>query len=276
MGKLPLWAKAALARLEEGRTWADKLIFWQGVIAAVFGWSIVSYFGIEEDFPIFALGSIWLGGIAAYAIAYLLARTRLQRRIMTAAVLVSILAILGYALRVQHNREQAEKAKAAMEAENYRLDYDGPTLSPQIIAGKRGPHGGPVMAALTVALQFDNPNNFDIWVKSFRRDFKVAGQTSQGNNKAVYARVPPGARRFVVSDNTVIFNRPVEFSPETVSSLDFEICYGKARSRMNKGFWNKITLIFQPDQFGGFSAPPNIVPVDEEEGPFGYLDKCRG
>lgn len=274
MGSTPKWVKTFMDRFEEGRTWVDKLIFWQGVLAAVFGFSLVSYFGIEEDFSIFAFGSIWLGGIAAYTIAYLLAHTRLQRRLMTGAVLVSILVILGYALRVQHNREQAAKVRATEEAENYRLDYDGPILSPQIIAGKRGPHGGPMMAALTVGLQFNNANNFDIWVKSFRRDFKVAGQTSEGNNKVVYGHVPPGARRLVVSDNTVIFNKPVEFSPETVSSLDFEICYGRTQRQLNKGFWNKITLIFRPDQFGGFSTPPDILPVDEE--PFGFLDNCRG
>jgi hypothetical protein len=262
--------------LDAGLTWQERVLWIVNTVMGITGTSLIAFFGINGDLPIVWLGLIWFADIALLSIACTLAKTVRHRLVLTGCVLTVTLLVTGIVFRQQHNREERERVEAQKIADNYIIEYDQPTFKPEIIPGKRGPNGGPMMGAITVGLVFNNPNDFDVWIKSFRRHVQIADHTSGSEDQTIYTKIPRDAQGATVSDLRIEFPKPVEFSPATAGVMDFEMCFGKQRNQMNKGFWLKIKMNFS--NYSGFSTgePPEQVPVSLENGPYGYLDSCRG
>ena len=244
------------------------------------GGTVTSYFGIQENFPVFLVGVIALLFVFLGFIAGAVARTRKQFLVLAGLVVAACALVFLYSLFVQHKQEAARIAAEQKAAEQYYVEFVSPSGSPAYTGGY-GPNGGLLMAQLRIAWVFNNPNNFDLYVKVFRRHVQLANFTSDSMDKPFYAKIPRGAKNWYISDKTIIFRgpaghpQPIEITGRTRGLLDFEMCYGRQRNRMSKGFWHKVELTFY-EEAQSTGGEPIWVPVDLVEGGFGYRETCNG
>ena len=248
-----LWLK----RCEE---WFNRVFTIWGFLTAFAGAATTGVFGINGDFPPFLVFWFSLMAFTTTLIAIGLSASQRQSFIRIGGVWFIIVLGVFYALRVQNKAEAAKERETAVRAENYYLDYAGMAPSVTIVSGK--PY---TVSSVRTAITFNNPNDFGIWVKSVRRSVSILDKVSGDQQEDVLTYMPPRMKDQRFEDLPIVFDPPIYVPRGFGGVIDFYICYGKSKAKLNKGFALKGNMRFQSDAYGGFYAP-DIYAANEGKG----------
>lgn len=79
----------------------------------------------------------------------------------------------------------------------------------------------------TVALLFENPNDFEIWVTSYRRFTSIDRMTSGSEQKVITQSVKP-LSVFAITDEPIVFNSKLNQREIVGGTFDYYLCYGRS------------------------------------------------
>jgi hypothetical protein len=124
----------------------------------------------------------------------------------------------------------AVAAYAWVEGRNYKIDFWEPQIELMPYDLERSAVQGAV-----VSLAFDNPNNFPIWVQARRRSASVNQMTGKTAEPSPPWEAPRNSG-FRVSGAPIPFTSLLHPNQVAEGTADFQICYGRWKDQMDKGY----------------------------------------
>lgn len=255
-----------IGRLET--SWSRLSLVAQILIPASLLTGLTTYLSIEADYPPIAIIFTVIGMFSVVTILFTSVETR-RSWPAVAGIIVICTAMYGYAMYFQHQLEATQKRIEDARKEDYLLPYAG--WAPDIEIDPAAPQPNFSVMGGRISLTFDNDNNFPIYIRSIRRQSAIDDVTSGDPQEVSETTALPNSNDLRIADSPITIKPSKLFKNGFSATVDFFICYGREKRRMNKAFFAKGTLVFLSNPRGGFYAP-DYHPSDDAPLGFGYID----
>ena len=115
-------------------------------------------------------------------------------------------------------------------------------------------------SGVAVAVAFENPNDFPVWVMSDRRITTVGDQISDSDQSPRTAR-REAQSTFAISDQAISFDSPLPPTQITGGLVDYHLCYGRSKKTMTKSisFKARYWVEFHNDGIRAKFEPTQLV-----------------
>jgi hypothetical protein len=241
--------------------WGKRLNDWFSAAQSIYGFwlalggaSVTGYFGITGDVPPFIILVTCISFLIGISLAFSLGKSQRQRNVFALGIGIVCAGVFAYSLRLQHIHEKREFL-------DYHPTYAGMAMDIDVTPPAEGRKAK--VRIINLAVTFDNPNSFPIYVKSVRRYITVGGKGSGDEQEPVFIRWPEFSQDSRIADSDIHFHPYLDPPGRYLEgTIDYTVCFGREEGKFDKHFNMRGKLIFRLRASGGFlRCPTSILPM---------------